>query len=79
MASQAIDTRVTPADDGGGYTLVKFPGPVTAAQLDALAASARIYTYLPDDTFLVKPNAGGAAAGAGRDRRGVDRRVPAGL
>jgi hypothetical protein len=38
--------------------LVKFPGPVTAAQLQALAASAQIITYLPYDTFLVRPIAG---------------------
>ena len=37
------------------YVLVKFPGPVTAAQLAALErASERVYTYLPHDAFLVK-------------------------
>lgn len=40
------------------YVLVKFPGPVTAEQYQALAASARIYTYLPYDTYLVKMPAG---------------------
>jgi hypothetical protein len=39
--------------------LVKFPGPVTAAQYAALAAAtSRIYTYLPYDTYLVKLPAG---------------------
>jgi Subtilase family len=63
LGSQVIDTRtavdapsVSTRDDG--YTLVKFPGPVTAEQLQALAATAQIYTYLPYDTFLVRPLAG---------------------
>jgi hypothetical protein len=39
--------------------LVKFPGPVTAAQLAALeGAVQRVYTYLPFDTFLVRMRAG---------------------
>jgi fibronectin type 3 domain-containing protein len=61
MNSQRIDTRVTPdeaAASGGGRMLVKFPGPVTAEQLAALAATAQIYTYLPYDTFLVRPLGG---------------------
>ena len=61
MNSQQIDTRVAPdeaATAGGGRVLVKFPGPVTAEQLAALAATAQIYTYLPYDTFLVRPLAG---------------------
>jgi hypothetical protein len=68
LGSQVIDTRLVVADTapastpGDGYVLVKFPGPVTAAQLEALAASAQIYTYLPHDTFLVRPHQGGAAA-----------------
>lgn len=67
LESQVIDTRLAVPDaapastSGDGYVLVKFPGPVTAAQLQTLAASARIYTYLPHDTFLVRPNHGGAA------------------
>src|SRR5678816_1089993 len=66
LGSQTIDTRLAaPAaatsTSGDGYVLVKFPAPVTAAQLQALSASARIYTYLPHDTFLVRPNHGGAA------------------
>jgi len=63
LGSQVIDTRtavdapsVSTRDDG--YALVKFPGPVTAEQLEALAATAQIYTYLPYDTFLVRPLAG---------------------
>jgi hypothetical protein len=43
--------------------LVKFPGPVTAAQYAALASAAtRVYTYLPYDTYLVKMPAGRRAA-----------------
>src|SRR5882762_2795619 len=64
LGSQVIDTRLAPPEVATpGYTLVKFPGPVTAAQLAALSATARIYTYLPHDTFLVRPihGAGGAA------------------
>src|ERR1051325_10052220 len=65
LGSQIIDIRVpAPAlpvtsttDDG--YALVKFPGPVTTEQLQALSASAHIYTYLPNDTFLVRPISGG--------------------
>jgi subtilisin family serine protease len=44
--------------------LVKFPGPVTARQLAALNASgARIYTYLPYDTYLVRMPATAAEHG----------------
>ena len=40
---------------GAEYLLVKFPGPVTAEQKAALAAAARrIYTYLPENAFLVR-------------------------
>jgi hypothetical protein len=64
LGSQVLDTRnvvddalvSTTADE---VQLVKFPGPVTAEQLAALSARARIYTYLPHDTFLVRPYAGG--------------------
>jgi hypothetical protein len=39
--------------------LVKFPGPVTAHQIQALRdASVRVYSYLPDYAFLVKMPAG---------------------
>jgi subtilisin family serine protease len=42
--------------------LVKFPGPVSAAQRDALEAETlMVYTYLPHDTFLVKMRAGSLA------------------
>jgi hypothetical protein len=64
LGSQVIDTRTVAADapsvstTDDGYTLVKFPGPVTTEQLQALAATAQIYTYLPYDTFLVRPFAG---------------------
>src|SRR5262245_61883770 len=66
LGSQLVDTRATEAqlastrDDG--YALVKFPGPVTAEQLSALTATARVYTYLPHDAFLVRP-VGGTASG----------------
>jgi subtilase family protein/pre-peptidase len=68
LNSQVIDIRLaapavasTPGDD---RVLVKFPGPVTAAQLQALAASAQIDAYLPYDTFLVRPVRGAAAMAA---------------
>ena len=48
-----------PAGAAGEVLLVKFPGPVTARQYAALeAASERIYTYLPHDTYLVRMPAG---------------------
>src|SRR3954470_21322304 len=62
LNSMVIDTRHPPAvpaqlraapDDP--HVLVKLPGPVGARQLAELGAAVeRIYTYLPDDTFLVK-------------------------
>jgi hypothetical protein len=71
LSSRVIDTRTPEAGVPEGLrarpeedvedqiVLVKFPGPVTAAQMRALrAASLRIYTYLPDHTFLVKVPAG---------------------
>jgi hypothetical protein len=40
---------------GAEYVLVKFAGPVTAEQKAALAAAARqVYTYLPENAFLVR-------------------------
>src|SRR5262245_35381908 len=37
------------------YFLVKYPGPISARQREALDASVeRVYTYLPHDTFLVR-------------------------
>src|SRR5215207_2497367 len=68
LGSGVIDTRVTPPDAptararGGGAVLIKFPAPATAAQLEALAASATIYTYLPHDTFLVRPHGASLAS-----------------
>jgi Subtilase family/PKD domain len=63
LGSQLIDTRAAAPDTpstqtGDGYALVKFPGPVTAEQLRALAMTAQVYTYLPHDTFLVRPIGG---------------------
>jgi subtilisin family serine protease len=62
LGSQVIDTRLaadaTTSTTADGYQLVKFPGPVTAEQIQELSAHARIYTYLPHDTFLVRPLAG---------------------
>ncbi|HEV7514858.1 MAG TPA: hypothetical protein VGR07_01030, partial [Thermoanaerobaculia bacterium] len=53
----ARSAAVTGATDE--YMLVKFPGPVSAQQIAALKASgARIYTYLPYYTYLVKMPAG---------------------
>ncbi|HEU4408875.1 MAG TPA: S8 family serine peptidase [Polyangiaceae bacterium] len=47
--------RAAPGSRADDYALVKFPGPITAAQAEALRAAAeRVYTYLPHDTFLVK-------------------------
>jgi hypothetical protein len=45
------------AADGAGedYVVVKFPGPVSAAEIRALEERVeRIYTYLPHDAFLVR-------------------------
>lgn len=82
LNSHVIDVAAPPADvpahltarsapgGSGEYLLVKFAAPATAAQIAALRASgARIYTYLPYDTFLVRMPAGRAglarrAAGA---------------
>jgi hypothetical protein len=53
----ARSAAVTGATDE--YLLVKFAGPVTARQIAALQESgARIYTYLPYYTYLVKMPAG---------------------
>lgn len=44
---------------GSDLRLVKFPGPVTAEQRAALEASVdRVYSYLPNDAFLVRVTAG---------------------
>jgi subtilisin family serine protease len=52
-----IETVEDPSADE--IVLVQFPGPVTAEQMKALrAASLRLYTYLPENAFLVKMPAG---------------------
>src|SRR5215475_15049853 len=65
LNSQVIDIRLAPSPvasaPGDERVMVKFPGPVTAAQLQALAASAQIDAYLPYDTFIVRPLHGAAA------------------
>ena len=52
--------RARPADSiADEVVLVKFPGPVTARQVQALrAASLQVYTYLPYYSYLVKMPAG---------------------
>ncbi|MCP4661865.1 MAG: S8 family serine peptidase, partial [bacterium] len=58
-----VGSEELPLKDAGDnrYFLVKYPGPVTAAQYRTLAAAAeRIYTYLPHDAFLVKLPGGSA-------------------
>ncbi len=66
LASRVIDTTktvepvpetldVTASPGGEELVLIKFPGPVTAAQLAALDGRAeRVFTYLPDDAFLIR-------------------------
>ncbi|MEE8526097.1 MAG: S8 family serine peptidase, partial [Thermoanaerobaculia bacterium] len=66
LASRILDVReleaslekldVASAEAGAeDYVLVKFPGPVTAAQSAALEGLVeRVVTYLPHDAFLVK-------------------------
>ncbi len=66
LASRVIDTTkavepvpetldVATSPGGDELVLVKFPGPVTAAQLAALDGRAeRVFTYLPDDAFLIR-------------------------
>jgi hypothetical protein len=65
LGSQVIDTRLadaSPAQSGDdGHALVKFSGPVTREQLQALSQAAHIYTYLPHDAFLVRPLRGAAS------------------
>jgi hypothetical protein len=80
LNSQVIDVARPPvppeglrADAGSRaaeYVLVKFPGPVTPEQKAALAAAARqVYTYLPENAFLVRmdetPNRAARLAAAG--------------
>ncbi len=60
------------AGDETEVVLVKFPGPVTAAQFQALQAAAlRVYTYLPHDTFLVRLPVGRAAEASFRSAVGA--------
>jgi hypothetical protein len=73
LNSRVIDARargavpeglaVQPEDGSDQYVIVKFGGPVSAAQLAGLrAAAARVYTYLPHDAFLVKMDPEGKAS-----------------
>jgi hypothetical protein len=81
LNSVGIDTAAPPAvpedlqaQPGAAeeVVLVKFPGPVRASQFNALkAASLRIYTYLPHDTFLVRLPAGLAAESSFREAVGA--------
>lgn len=77
LRSGAIDTgrlvpepppalRARPAEEGeDDIVMVKFPGPVSAEQVEALrAASLHVYTYLPHYTYLVKMPGGEAARSA---------------
>jgi subtilisin family serine protease len=53
VAPEAL--RADAGTRGAEYVLVKFPGPVSAEQKTALAAATRrIYTYLPENAFLVR-------------------------
>lgn len=68
--------RLQPGEDSE-VVLVKFPRPVTAAQLKALEDSAlRVYTYLPHDTFLVRLPAGRAAEASFKDAVGASGAWP---
>jgi Subtilase family len=61
VVPEELSFRLQPGDESE-VVLVKFPGPVTAAQRQALEAAAlRVYTYLPHDTFLVRLPAGRSA------------------
>jgi Subtilase family len=60
LRSGSIDTR-SPATvpdtlraDDSDRVLVKFPGPPTAAQLEALHAAGTVYTYVPRNAFLMR-------------------------
>jgi len=73
LGGRTIDTRAPealPAQPGDETALVKFAGPVSREQLAQLSQAARIYTYLPHDTFLVRPyrTASALAARYGRTR-----------
>ncbi|HSS00753.1 MAG TPA: S8 family serine peptidase [Kofleriaceae bacterium] len=67
LGGRTIDTRAPdalPAQPGDETALVKFAGPVSREQLAQLSQAARIYTYLPHDTFLVRPYRTGSALAA---------------
>jgi hypothetical protein len=71
LASYRLDVRALPEIPAGldavdhEYFLVKYPGPVTAEQREALdGAVDRVYTYLPHDTFLVRSSQDLLDAGA---------------
>lgn len=53
VAPEAL--RADPGSRGAEYVLVQFPGPVSEQQKKALAAAVRrVYTYLPENAFLVR-------------------------
>lgn len=59
LNSQQIDTSLAPIASSPGAAdsealLLQFDGPVSPAQRRMLAEMARVYTYLPPDTFLVR-------------------------
>src|SRR6185295_11572945 len=52
----------------GDVALVQFPGPITREQRRRLdAATVRVFTYLPDNAFLVRLPAGKGLRAAGRE------------
>ncbi len=73
---EALRFRLQAGEDRE-VVLVKFPGPVTAAQLKALEASAlRVYTYLPQDAFLVRLPAGRSAETSFQEEVGASGILP---
>ncbi|MEP7010938.1 MAG: S8 family serine peptidase [Acidobacteriota bacterium] len=57
--------QAKPGGIDGNVALVQFPGPITAKQRAALDERAlRVYTYLPDNAFLVRLPAGSTAVAA---------------
>ena len=88
LNSVAIDTKAPAAvpeelrfqaqpGDATEVALVKFPAPVTVAQLRALQASVvRVYTYLPHDAFLVRLPAGRSAEASFRSAVGASFTSP---
>lgn len=50
-------------DDGAGYYLVQFQGPIVEADVQALeAAGVEVFDYIPDYAFIVKMDNAGRAA-----------------